>query len=58
MAMVLALGGIHRGLLALDTPLPQPWPVVVAIPLVLLLARRASRACAATKWSDIRGTSS
>lgn len=52
MVMVVVLGGIHRGLLALETPLPQPWPVVVAIPIVLLLARRAARACAATRWGD------
>jgi hypothetical protein len=53
MGMVLALGAGHRLLLGLDAPLAQPWPVVLAIPIVLLLARVAARACAATRWSDI-----
>jgi hypothetical protein len=53
MGMVLALGAGHRLLLGLDTPLAQPWPVVVAIPIVLLLAHVAARACAATRWSDV-----
>ncbi len=53
MVMVAFLGAVHRLLLELDAPLPQPWPVIVAIPIVLLLARVAARACAATRWSDL-----
>jgi hypothetical protein len=52
MAMVVALGAGHWALLHVDTPLPRPWPVVMAIPVVLFLARIAARVCAATRWSS------
>jgi hypothetical protein len=58
MVLVLALGTGHWLLLGLETPLPQPWPVVAAIPIVFVLGRLAARACAATEWSDVQGRNS
>jgi hypothetical protein len=53
MGLVLVLGVAHWLLLRVET-LPQPWPVISAIPVILILAWLASRACAATRWGDIR----
>lgn len=54
MVMVALLGAFHRFLLELPGPLPQPGPVLVAIPVLFLVARTARRACAATRWSDLQ----
>lgn len=55
MGLVVVLGIAHLFLLRLETPLPQPWPVAGAIPVILLLAWLAARTCAATRWCDVKG---
>jgi hypothetical protein len=54
MSLVFALGVGHWLLGRIQTPLPQPWPVVIAIPVMMLLACIPARACASTRWSDLK----
>jgi len=54
MTLVLLLGAGHFLLGRINAPLPQPWPVIAAIPVILMLAYLPARACASTRWSDIR----
>ncbi len=53
MLLVGLLAAIHWLLRRPGLPLPQPWPVLAAIPVVLALAVRAVRAAAATGWDAI-----
>lgn len=54
MLVVVALGTSHWLLRRLDGPLPQPGPVLAAIPVVLGATALLARACRRTAWEDRR----
>ena len=53
MLLVGLAGGAHWMLAHVRTPLPQPWPVLLASGLLLLAARAAARRYRATSWAQL-----